>query len=274
MVAWEVELCHDRVVVVGGGSGIGRATALRLAELGATVYVLGRRAHALEETASRAAGLAGRVIPLVCDARSAPDVDGCFVRIEAEGPAQALAHCAAAVNYVPARDMSPENFEEVVASTLFTAFNVIHRWAVGLLRSGLSGIGVAVTSAMAPLGTPGLAHSASGKAGIEAFIKSVAREWARDGVRVNGLGPGFFPVEKSQDLWSDDSVSGPIRAQIGLGRLGALEEIVGPMLFLLSRAASYITGEVLVVDGGYRLQPEVFPRWTYASEAGSAGPDA
>ncbi len=261
MASLQLRLCHDRIAVVGGGSGIGRATALRLAEAGATVYVLGRRLHALEQTANLSKGA---IIPVRCDALSPEDVDAAFQRMEADGPIQALAHCAAAVNYLPARAITAQAFGNVVGSTLFTAFNTIHRWAAPLLDHGLPGVSVSLTSAMATLGTPGLAHSSAGKAGIEAYTKSVAREWAPKGLRLNVIGPGFFPIEKSRALWEDDKASGAIKRLIALGRLGRLEEIVDPIVFLLSEAASYITGETLVVDGGYRLQPDVFPTWTYA----------
>lgn len=262
MASLQLRLCHDRIAVVGGGSGIGRATALRLAEGGATVYVLGRRLHALQETASLSQGV---IIPVRCDALSPDEVEAAFRHMEADGPVQALAHCAAAVSYLPARALSAEAFQKVVGSTLFTAFNTIHRWAAALLDSGLPGVGVSLTSAMATLGTPGLAHSSAGKAGIEAFTKSVAREWAPKGLRLNVVGPGFFPIEKSRALWENDEASGAIKRLIAVGRLGLLDEIVGPIVFLLSDAASYITGETLVVDGGYRLQPDVFPTWTYAT---------
>jgi NAD(P)-dependent dehydrogenase (short-subunit alcohol dehydrogenase family) len=263
-------LCGNRVVVVGGGSGIGRAVALRVAEAGAQVYVLGRREHALLETAEQAACYPGSVLPLPCDASVPEKVDEAFARIERDGPVPLLVHSAASVNYVPARVMTPENFRQVVDFTLGTAVTTISRWARPLIDAGTPGVAVAVTSAMASLGTPGLAHSAAGKADIEAYVKSVAREWAPHGVRVNAVGPGFFPVEKSQRLWADADASGRLRALIGLDRLGTLDEIVGPILFLLSDLASYITGETLAVDGGYRLQPDVFPSWTY--EASSAIP--
>jgi len=268
MASLQLRLCHDRIAVVGGGSGIGRATALRLAEAGATVYVLGRRLDALHETASLSQGV---IVPVRCDALSPDEVDTAFRRMEADGPVQALAHCAAAVNYLPAQALSAEAFQKVVGSTLFTAFNTIHRWATALLNSGLPGVGLSLTSAMATLGTPGLAHSSAGKAGIEAFTKSVAREWAPKGLRLNVVGPGFFPIEKSRALWENDEASGAIKRLIAVGRLGLLDEIVGPIVFLLSDAASYITGETLVVDGGYRLQPDVFPTWTYAIDAAVSG---
>jgi NAD(P)-dependent dehydrogenase (short-subunit alcohol dehydrogenase family) len=267
----DFSLCHDRVVVVGGGSGIGRAAVLRMAEAGARVYVLGRRQHALLETVEKAASHPGSVLPVPCDASVPEEIDAAFDQIEQDGPAPSLLHSAASVNYVPARAMTPENFRQVVDSTLGTAVTTISRWARPLLDSGLPGVAVAVTSAMASLGTPGLAHSAAGKAGIEAYVKSVAREWAPYGVRVNAVGPGFFPVEKSQSLWADANASSRLRALIGLGRLGTLDEITGPIMFLLSDLAAYITGETLAVDGGYRLQPDVFPSWTFAPPQTSSG---
>jgi NAD(P)-dependent dehydrogenase (short-subunit alcohol dehydrogenase family) len=152
-----------------------------------------------------------------------------------------------------ARDMRPEQFAEVVASTLLGSFNVIRRWALPLLEAGVAGTAVALTSCFASKGTPGISHSSSGKAGVEALVKSLAREWGPHGLTLNAVGPGSFPVEKSEDLWREPAMEARMHDEIALGRYGALPEIVGPILFFLSRAAAYTTGQCLVVDGGLTL---------------------
>jgi NAD(P)-dependent dehydrogenase (short-subunit alcohol dehydrogenase family) len=264
MQPWKSELVHERTVIMGGGSGIGQATALELATLGGTVYVLGRRATALEETVARASSRSGRVIALQCDARDPKLVDEAFDRMEQDGgPVQALVHSAASVQYVPARQLTPDSFREVVDSVLFGAFNTIHRWAAPLLNGQHPGVAVALTSAFASRGSPNIAHSSSGKAGIEALVKTLAREWGPAGLRLNVIGPGFFPVDRTRAMFEPGQPGAHIVDMIALQRLGTIEEVVGPIVFLLTRAASYITGQVLIPDGGFRLTPQVIPRWNF-----------
>jgi NAD(P)-dependent dehydrogenase (short-subunit alcohol dehydrogenase family) len=263
-----IALEFESVAVIGGGSGIGRALALQLSAMGATVYVLGRRAYALEETAALAENGRGDIRPIVCDARDPLQVEAAMQSmIESSGPIQAVAYCAIEMDYVPARELDVEIFQAGIDSTLLAAFNVLNQWSRTLFDAGLPGSAVLLTSSTAEKGTPGIAHSSAGKAGIQAFVKSAAREWAASGIRLNVIGPGFFPTEKSKDFWSNEK-SEPIRDLIGLGRLGELREIVDPIIFFLSTAASYITGEVLSVDGGYSLTPWVMPRWTYDRKPG------
>jgi len=258
--SWATPILYDRCVVIGGGSGIGRALALELAACGTSSYVLGRRLDVLEETANLASDLEGRVVPIACDARDPSQVDKAFEQIEHDGgPAQSLVNCAVAANYQRAADITFRDFEMVVRSTLFIAFNVLHRWAAPLLDGNLPGVAVSLTSTMASDGTPGIAHSSAGKAGVEAYSKSIAREWGPRGIRVNVVGPGFFPTDRLRSVLGSDE-GNPIRNAIALDRFGDVGEIVGPIAFLLSKAGAYITGEVLRVDGGFRLTPWVMPK--------------
>ena len=261
---WHVPLSSRRNVVVGGGSGMGRGLAVALAGAGAEVFVLGRRREMLEETAEMARGLAGRVTAITCDVLDEASVDAAFTAIEsAGGPAAGLAHCAASVNYTPAAELTPHGFREVVQSALFGAFNVLSRWSAPLLAAGEPAVGVFVTSHIASRGTPGAAHSSAGKAGVEAMVKTIAREWGPLGIRLNVMGPGAFPVERNVELFDRPEYREAIVRQVALGRPGELREAVGPLMFLLSQAASYVTGEVLRSDGGFRLTPEFLPRWSY-----------
>lgn len=267
MAEWTSPLVYDRIVVTGGGSGAGRATALALAAAGATVYVTGRRSEPLDETQGLAADARGHVVPVVMDVTDEESTDRGFMEIEAHGgPVPGLVHCAAVVEYRPAKDMEPALFQKVVESVLFGTYTTLHRWAAPLLESGTTGVAVAMTSAIATRGTPGAAASSSGKAGVEALFRTVAREWGPLGLRLNVVGPGFYVVDRTSEMWADDHVSQPVREAIALKRPGRVEEIVGPIMFLLSEAAGYITGEVIVPDGGFRLTPHVLPRLRFEKE--------
>jgi NAD(P)-dependent dehydrogenase (short-subunit alcohol dehydrogenase family) len=247
---WDTGLLHDRMVVTGGGSGIGRALSLELADRGVTAYIIGRREQALKETVGLAEGKPGRLIPLSCDLKDAAAVDETFKRIEQEGgPVRAVAHCAASVRYEPAVELTFETFSAVVGTTLFTAFNTLHRWAMALIHANLDGVAVAITSPNPVMGQAGIAHSAAGKSGIEAFVRSVASEWKPFGIRINCVGPGIFPVEKSKEMW-DRLASERAAAGGFVDRYGELSEIVGPLMFMLTEAAGFINGAKLTVDGG------------------------
>jgi len=244
---------HERVVVTGAGSGIGRAVSCVLAEAGVSVYAFGRRVEALEETARLTAAAKGTVTAVTCDVTDPDQVAAAFERVEHDGVATGLVNAAAQMVKSPARSMTAQMFQQVVTSTLFGGFNVVHRWARPLLDGDLAGSAVMITSNSASRGTPGVSHSSAGKAGIESLTQSLAREWGPHGIQLNAVGPGAFPVEKSVDAWSNPAVAARMQEAIALGRFGELHEIVGPIVFLLTRGAGYVTGQRLRVDGGLGL---------------------
>lgn len=254
----------DRVVVTGGGSGIGRALALALADRGATVFVMGRRIEALDGTRELAAGAVGAVRCVVVDIREEAAVDEAFAAVEADGggPAQALFHGASGV-YGPSviEAVDGYTFAQLVASRLIGTFHVLQRWARPLIEQGLPGVAVAVSSAFASRETPGATHSGASTAGVESMVRSMAREWGRHGIRVNGLAPGVFPsdtVAAAADVGEpkaieDTELGRRLLRLTPLGRFGVLPEVVGPAMFLLSPAGRFVSGDVLVLDGGLRL---------------------
>jgi len=259
---------HSRVIVTGAGSGIGRAVALALASSGVEVVALGRRVDALADTAAMAGAGAAPIRPLRCDVTDHAAVTEAFACLESDGGglATGLVHAAAQMVKRPARSMSPEQFQEVVRSTLFGSFNVLRRWAEPLFDDSAGGAAVMLTSNSASRGTPGVSHSSAGKAGVEALTKSLAREWGPYGISINAVGPGPFPIEKSANAWSSESVRARMQEAIALGRYGELPEIVAPVLFLLTSGAGYITGQTLRVDGGLSLT-----RWSLSEDEIAGG---
>jgi NAD(P)-dependent dehydrogenase (short-subunit alcohol dehydrogenase family) len=159
-----------------------------------------------------------------------------------------------------ALDMTQTAFRDTVDSTLVATFNTLHPWARSLKEVGSPGAAVCITSCTATNGAPGISHSSAGKAGVTSLLRSLGREWGPLGIRVNAVGPGTFPVEKSEAMLRHPVVREHKEETIAIGRYGALNEIVEPIVFLLSSGASYITGQTLIVDGGQTLSPWLMPR--------------
>lgn len=244
---------YDRVIVTGGGSGIGRAVTLALSQRGSDVWIIGRRMEKLEETAELCNGNPGRVNSIRCDIRDIDNVRAAFSEANREGPIQALVNSASEVTPCVAERLTPEIFGEAVSSSLIGAFNVFSVWARTLIKAGKEGSLVAYTSTVNSRESPGLSHSGAVKAGVESLIRTWALELGRYNLRLNAIGPGLFPMTGTHhdDFFNRDMFI----KNIPLGRFGVADEIVGPTLFLLSPAARYITGTVLMVDGGLRLRP-------------------
>lgn len=241
-----------RAVITGAGSGIGRDIAVLLGKGGVEVHLLGRRLEPLRATAEAVGGHA-HVYPV--DIREADRVDAVFAAIEAEdGPAPLLVNAASGAFLAAAENISPRGFSAVVDASLNGPFNMLRRWARPLLTDGQPGTALLVSSALAAREVPGAAHSSAAKAGLEALVRSLAVEWGPRGLRINALAPGAFSTEgATKGMWSHPEVAAATRAAIPLGRFGEPDELRWAAAFLLSRAASYITGATLVVDGGWRL---------------------
>lgn len=247
-----------RALVTGGSSGIGRDIAEMLARADVKVFIVGRRMERLEDVAASLPDT--RVTPLAADIRDPEAVDAAFTTAEENGgPVPLLVNAAAGAFLAHAEDISPNGFGAVVSSSLNGPFNVLRRWARPLLDAGTPGAALMVSSALAAREVPGAAHSSAAKAGLEALVRSLAVEWGPRGLRVNALSPGAFSTEGADaGMWSDDNVRTAALASIPLGRFGTADELRGAVAFLVSRAATYVTGTTLVVDGGWRLSNHPF----------------
>ena len=263
-------LAGQVAVVTGGGTGLGRAIAVELARAGASIGIVSRdEAHrrrgveAVEEVGGKAAHAA-------CDVREADQVEAAFDQIESDlGGVGILINNAAANFPVLASSMSPNAWRAVsriVVDGTFLCSQQLHRRAV---RDGRPGSIVNIVATQAFTGGPGMAHAAAGKAAVVNMTKSLAVEWAPDGVRINAIAPGLFPHEEMRaDLQALRTEGADVDARRSpAGRLGERREIGWAAAWLVSPFASFITGHTLVVDGGNWLRRDfVMPPFTPIAE--------
>jgi NAD(P)-dependent dehydrogenase (short-subunit alcohol dehydrogenase family) len=247
----------QRVALVTGASrGIGRAIALQLAADGLAVVVnYARNQQAAEQVVGSIAGAGGHAIAVQADVASSRDRESLVkVAIRQWGRIDVLVNNAGITCVIPAQDEPLETFAQVLATNLTGAFLCSQRFGRAMLAAGKGTI-VNVASVLGIVGSgqvPQASYAAS-KGGLVNLTRELAAQWARKGIRVNALAPAWFPSEMTQDMFGDERSLAWIRGRTPMGRAGDPQELVGPLLFLASDAASYVTGQVLAVDGGWTI---------------------
>jgi NAD(P)-dependent dehydrogenase (short-subunit alcohol dehydrogenase family) len=261
-------------IVTGGGTGLGRAIAIELARAGAAIGVLSRSEdHRLAGVAAVEA-VGGRAAHAGADIREADQIATAFDQIEDQlGPADILINNAAANFPVLAQNMSPNAWRAVARIVLDGTFFCSQELHRRVTARGDSGSIVNILATQSFTGGPGMAHSSAAKAGVGNLTKTLAVEWASDGVRVNALAPGLFPHE---DMREDLKALRPEGESVDArrspaGRLGRLHELGWAVTWLCSPYAYFVTGHTLVVDGANWLRRDfVMPEFTPVSEQVSA----
>jgi gluconate 5-dehydrogenase len=240
-----------RVALVTGSSrGIGWAVAQGLAGAGARVLLHGRNAEALQ---ARAAELAGNTGTLAFDVTDAAAVRLAFAAIEAEhGRLDILVNNAGIIPRKPLLETSDSDWQAVMDSNL-TAYFRLAREAARLMVPAGRGRIIMISSIMGLLARPTIPGYVTAKAGLDGMTRAMAVELAPQGITVNAIAPGFVPTDATQALHADPSFNEWIAGRAPMGRWCEPSEIAGPAVFLASDAASYVTGHVLVVDGGLTI---------------------
>lgn len=239
-----------KALVSGAGRGIGQGIAAALARQGADVALASRSEAELEQTASlvRAAGRRAVVLPV--DLRQ-PDAPAHLVEaaVGALGGLDILVTSSGTIVRKPALEMTDADWETVIGLNLKARFFLAKAAAESMLRQGGSIIHIASLSNF--FGVPNQASYVTGNGGIGAMTRAQAVEWAPYGIRVNAIAPGTIVTGQTLGLLSNPEVRASRLAKIPLNRLGEPEDCAGAAVFLASQAASYVTGHILVVDGGW-----------------------
>jgi NAD(P)-dependent dehydrogenase (short-subunit alcohol dehydrogenase family) len=248
-------LSGKTTIITGGGTGLGRSMALRMAGLGAKIGIVGRRKEPLEETvaAIRKAGGQGALAP--ADIREPEAVARAVDALEAElGPANQLVNNAAGNFLAASEDLSPNAFNSVVQIVLYGSFHCTREVGRRLIERQQKGEILSIVTSYAQTGSAFVLPSAVAKAGVLSMMRSLAVEWATYGIRLNAVAPGPFPTEGAfSRLMPGSEMEKQARRRIPSRRFGEHWELTNLVAYLMSDASPYQTGDLVTIDGAEGL---------------------
>lgn len=265
-------LSGKRILITGGGTGLGRGVARHLAEHGAQVHLWGRREAVLAEAAAEASATRpGSVHYHTVDVRDYENVDATMGRIWSDhGPLTGVVNNAAANFIAQTKDLSPRAFQAITSTVMNGSFHTTHAAGKRWIAEGLHGSVLSTLTTWVWTGSAFVVPSAMAKAAVHAMTMSLAVEWAKYGIRVNALAPGPIPTDYAWEMLNPtdkSSVGATQTDQIPAGRTGTMEELANLTMFLLSDACDYLTGQTIAMDGGQMLAgPGTFAGLTSLSD--------
>ena len=241
----------QRALVTGASSGIGLACAAALAQAGAEVVLVARGAEALARVVAEfaAEGLAARALPL-----DISDIAATEAAVALHGPFDVLVNSAGLARHSPAVATTPEDYDTVTDLNVRAAYFLTRAVAKGLIAAGKPGSLINVSSQMGHVGGPDRAVYCATKHALEGMTKAMAIEWGPQGIRVNTLCPTFIRTPLGEQTLKNPERRAWIESKIKLGRVGEVQDLMGPVVFLASGASGMMTGASLLIDGGWTAE--------------------
>lgn len=252
-------LAGKRILITGGGTGLGKELAKHFVAHGAAVYICGRREGVLQEAVKDIGAQArngGTIAYQICDVRSAEAIEAMMDKIWADGPLTGLINNAAANFISPSLDISPRGFEAVRSTVmdgaLFSTLACGRRW----IAQGLTGSVVSMLVTWVWTGSAYVLPSVMSKTAIHAMTMSLAVEWGKHNIRVNAVAPGPFPTETAWEKLAPTpkaNVGAASSDEVPMQRFGRMHELCNLVTFLQADGCEYLTGQNIAIDGGHHL---------------------
>ena len=250
-----------RALVTGASSGIGFGAAAALAAAGAHVWLVARRAAELEQAralimtqVTAGSTSVSNNISVSCKVLDITDLEQTAAFVQSAGPFDVLVNSAGLARHAPALETTPEAYDAAMGLNLRAAYFLTREVARGLIAAGKRGSLINVSSQMGHVGGQDRAVYCATKHALEGMTKAMALEWASQGIRVNTLCPTFIRTPLAEQTLANPERKAWILSKIKLGRVGEIEDLMGPVVFLASDASAMMTGTHLIIDGGWTAE--------------------
>jgi NAD(P)-dependent dehydrogenase (short-subunit alcohol dehydrogenase family) len=247
-------LKNKRILVTGGGTGLGKEMASHYAEHGAELYICGRRLNVLEETANELKEKFNAKVHFeTLDIRASKDVDDYIERIFEEGPLDGLVNNAAGNFISPTKDLSHKGFDAIANIVFHGTFYITHSVGRRWIDLGHKGSIISILTTWVWTGSPYVVPSAMSKSGLNAMTQSLAAEWGKYNIKVNAIAPGPFPTKGAWDRLNPGGNDEGSMGSVPLGRVGEMVELQNLATFLMADGCDYLTGQTIGIDGAQYL---------------------